>query len=537
MKRWLLLVVLMFFILSILLNILNAQVDTAWVRRYNGFSDSMDCAVAIAVDNIGNVYVTGYSFNQVSNLDYYTIKYDALGQEVWSARYDGPANMLDYPYALAIDEQGNVYVTGGSYGIGVYYDYATIKYNPFGETAWVRRYNGPANDYDEARAIAVDNQGNVYVAGRSYGLTMNYDCLTIKYNSLGQDIWTKRYNGAGNSYDAIYAMTIDSVGNVYVTGTVYNTSSGYDYVTIKYDSLGQEKWVQIYNGTGNSTDYANAIAVDNSGNVYVTGNSSGIGSNLDFLTIKYDSLGQEIWTARYNGPGNYIDHANAIDIDILGNVYVVGATRTSGIGYDYVTIKYNNAGQQVWVQIYNSPTNGDDYAYALKIDNQQNVYVTGYGTFPSTLRDYTTIKYNTQGQLIWIITYNGPANSYDEARAITLDAINNVYVTGTSSGFGPDYATVKYVQGQGLEELITHGAKSSMPKIYPNPAASVVYVCCPWNVNKVTIYDATGKVIKQIALQVCNDNTVRILLEGIKKGVYFIKVNDVMVKDKLVITK
>ncbi|MEO0076153.1 MAG: SBBP repeat-containing protein, partial [candidate division WOR-3 bacterium] len=271
MKRWLLLVVLMFFILSILLNILNAQVDTAWVRRYNGFSDSMDCAVAIAVDNIGNVYVTGYSFNQVSNLDYYTIKYDALGQEVWSARYDGPANMLDYPYALAIDEQGNVYVTGGSYGTGVYYDYATIKYNPFGETAWVRRYNGPANDYDEARAIAVDNRGNVYVAGRSYGLTMNYDCLTIKYNSLGQDIWTKRYNGAGNSYDAIYAMTIDGVGNVYVTGTVYNTSSGYDYVTIKYDSLGQEKWVQIYNGTGNSTDYANAIVVDNSGNVYVTG--------------------------------------------------------------------------------------------------------------------------------------------------------------------------------------------------------------------------------------------------------------------------
>ena len=111
-----------------------------------------------------------------------------------------------------------MYVTGMSYGSGTAYDYATIKYNSSGDTMWVRRYNGPGNSDDEATAIAVDGSGNVYVTGYSDGSGTCYDYATIKYNSSGDTMWVRRYNGPGNSNDEANAIAVDGSGNVYVTG-------------------------------------------------------------------------------------------------------------------------------------------------------------------------------------------------------------------------------------------------------------------------------------------------------------------------------
>ncbi len=124
----------------------------------------------MAVDGSGNVYVTGSSEG-----DYATIKYSPDGDTLWVRRYSGSAS------ALAVDDSGNVYVTGWSYGSGTFDDYATIKYAPNGDSLWVRRYNGPGNDYDLPFALALDGDGNVYVTGESYGSGTNYDYATIKY--------------------------------------------------------------------------------------------------------------------------------------------------------------------------------------------------------------------------------------------------------------------------------------------------------------------------------------------------------------------
>ncbi|MBK8552299.1 MAG: SBBP repeat-containing protein [Ignavibacteria bacterium] len=90
----------------------------------------------------------------------------------------------------------------------------------------------------------------------------------------------------------------------------------YDFTTIKYNSSGDEQWVQRYNGPGNTYDGANSITVDNSGKVYVTGLSEGIEFNIDYATIKYDSSGDSLWVRRYNGPGNSLDYVNSIAVDI-----------------------------------------------------------------------------------------------------------------------------------------------------------------------------------------------------------------------------
>jgi hypothetical protein len=110
--------------------------------------------------------------------------YDSDGDTVWVRRYNGPYNNVDNARAIAIDNSGNVYVTGESYGAGpgVDWDYATIKYSSTGVEEWVVRYDGPAHGEDKAVSIAVDGSGNVYVMGSSKGDGTSDDFTTIKYS-------------------------------------------------------------------------------------------------------------------------------------------------------------------------------------------------------------------------------------------------------------------------------------------------------------------------------------------------------------------
>jgi uncharacterized delta-60 repeat protein len=371
--------------------------------------------------------------------------------EEWVARYNGPGNYDDHAKAVVVDDSGNVYVTGQSYGSNSHHDYATTKYNADGIEQWVVRYNGPGNYNDTPRAIALDALGNVYVTGYSYGDGTSSDYATIKYNSDGIQQWVKRYNGSGNGNDLVFAMAVDSAGNVYVTGESYDDQSRLDYKTIKYDENGRQLWVATYNGTGNYNDSTRAIALDAFGNVYVTGYSySGSGTREDYTTIKYNSSGRQLWVAKYAGPSgpphSAYDVANAIVVDALGYVYVTGYSDGEDTSYDYATLKYDSDGNELWETRYNGIGNKYDYAHAIALDSSGSVYVTGYSDNNRTCQDYTTVKYDSDGSQLWVATYNGPANNNDRACSILVDPSDNVYVTGYSHDWGTsvDYATIMY---------------------------------------------------------------------------------------------
>jgi len=437
----------------------SGGVHEAWVARYD-HSEGIDDPQAIAIDSSGNVYVTGSTYGYDNSVDSVTIKYDSAGQEQWVAIYQANSAV-----AIAVDGSGNVYVTGFSVGSGTTgSDYVTIKYDSVGQEQWVAVYHGSANGPNEAVAIAVDGSGNVYVTGVSASAFNDNDYATIKYNASGQEQWVVRYDHSSGIDDAA-AIVVDASGNVYVTGF-----SSFDYATIKYNSAGQEQWVARYNGPGNDADGATAIAIDDSGNVYVTGFSVGSDTDYDYATIKYNSTGQEQWVARYNGPGNDWDLAGSIAVDAVGNVYVTGESIGAGTNYDYATIKYNSAGQEQWVARYNGPGNLEDSpaaVRALAIDDSGNVYVTGFSVGSDTDYDYATIKYNPTGQEQWVARYNGPGKGLDGARALALDKSGNVYVTGISFGAGTnyDYATIKYVQGGTPTPTPT-------PSVTPTPTAT-----------------------------------------------------------------
>ncbi|MFO0753612.1 MAG: hypothetical protein U0411_09850 [Thermodesulfovibrionales bacterium] len=98
---------------------------------------------------------------------------------------------------------------------------------------------------------------------------------------------------------------------------------------------------------------------------------------LDYATIAYDSSGNELWVARYNGPGNKGDGALALAVGPSGTIYVTGYGYGSGTNFDYATIAYDSSGNELWVARYNSPANGDDNATALAVGPSGTIYVTG----------------------------------------------------------------------------------------------------------------------------------------------------------------
>nr|MDQ2987388.1 SBBP repeat-containing protein [Armatimonadota bacterium] len=325
--------------------------------------------------------------------------------QLWVARYNGPGNSYDLAHALAVDGAGNVYVTGYSLGAGTREDYATIKYGSNGNQLWLARYNGPGNEYDYANALAVDAAGNVYVTGESYGGENDFDYATIKYDSNGNQLWVARYDGPGNDLDLAWALAVDGAGSVYVTGSSVGAGTFSDYATIKYDSNGNELWVARYNGPGNNDDSATALAVDGAGNVYVTGSSYGPGTFYDYATIKYDSNGNQVWLARYNGTGNGNDFASALTVDGAGNVYVTGGSQGVGPGPDYATIKYvQNAVLPHALNIFRGRLISGGLQQLLQSDDQRLVVAPG------------PVFTNSQSPIHIIIDGTAPSGSLSELR-------------------------------------------------------------------------------------------------------------------------
>ena len=468
----------LFFVFSCAMPLL-AQVDTAWVRYYNGPANDLDQPSAIAVDTAGNVYVTGFCNADVrmTGADYLTIKYYSNGDTAWTRSYNGYQDYIDQANAITADNFGNVYVTGWS-AIGKGFDYVTIKYYPNGDTAWLRRYSGPAGGYDEAYAIAVDKSGNVYVTGGSLGSGAKrmWEYATIKYDSTGNQLWVARYKGPADSsscgsVQGAHAIAVDDSGNVYVTGAsmgeyrppyhltmskgdttfpVSISAIDLDYATVKYNSSGKQLWAGRYSGTGVYGDEASAIALDDSGNVYVTGKSSFSGELNEYVTIRYFPNGDTAWIRK-----NINGHANDIVVDDSGNAYVTGSSKGG-----YLTVKYYHDGSIAWARRYSGPSKGWTEAQSIALDRSGNIYVTGYShKTEGRVYDFNfvTIKYDTDGNQLWLVRSDGSVGRFPPTPVkIAVDNLNNVYITGEGhrDKTHTDYMTVKYIQTEKGEDKL-----------------------------------------------------------------------------------
>ncbi len=466
----------------------SALVKQEWAARYGPGIPS-----AIAVGATGNIYVTGFSALEVYHdgdrwPDWVTIKYDNNGNELWVANYTSPDNFEDRTVALALDAAENIYVTGSSYVTSTTTEYVTIKYDTNGNQQWIARYSGPDSTGNEPSAIAVDMAGNVYVTGAGNGPDSS-DYVTIKYDTNGNELWVTRYNFLTEGAKAI---ALDSEGNVYVTGSSLRLGfdptdlDGYrhsnDVVTIKYDNAGNELWAVLYSRVERGfslDDHPIKIAVDGVGNIYVAGFSYDMyAARESNFIVKYDTNGNYQWDA-INYVINGYARSSDMAMDAAGNVYLAGSAYGIETGLDFITIKYNTNGDELWTARYTGPGSlGDrqsDTTNAVAVDAEGNAYVTGMSRGPDTSPgytfDYATIKYDTNGNEIWVTRYNWPDERYSVfgARALAIYPGGNVYVTGdgrTSREPNPTIFTIKLVQtdteaGNGSNEFIIENGGSS----------------------------------------------------------------------------
>lgn len=431
----------------------NLEIET----RYDGSGLGDDESVAICTDDKGNSYITGFSYDENSNYDYATLKYNSSGAPVWAVRYDGGNNGIDKPVSIATDLSGNVFVTGTSRGSSGNNDITTVKYNSSGAFQWEARYNGPANGDDLASGLTVDASGNSYVTGYSDGTGTGKDYVTLKYSPAGVQQWASRFNGPGNSNDYSSAIYTDASGNTYVTGNAAGIGSLQDIYTVKYNSSGSQQWATVFNGSANDSDIANCITLDQSGNIIIGGKSKSTGSDFDCIIIKYNPAGTILWNRTFSGTaGNSKDEIVSLSADNSNNIIACGNTNNINSGYDYLTIKYNPAGDMMWNALKNGTAGSDDKSSSMCLDKAGNSYITGFTKDLLTGFNFCTVKYNSDGISIWEKKYNYIDNDTDKASMVAVDTSGNVFVTGfsTSTDSKRDFFTVKYSQSKTLSAKI-----------------------------------------------------------------------------------
>lgn len=344
---------------------------------------------------------------------------------------------------------------------------------------WSARFNAGESSFDLPTNMAVDSSGNVYVTGKSWGDGSDYDYSTVKYNSAGVFQWEARYNGPGNYTDIPNSIAVDKSGNVYVTGKSYSVGTNYDFATIKYNSNGIQQWVDRYNGLENLSDEAYSLAVDNSGNVYVNGTS--IEGDADCTTIKYNANGIRIWVNNL-----WFKYGKSIKLDTDENLYVGGMTP----GGNSFVIKYNSFGNEQWI----STRNGE--LVSIEVDKNKNVYL---------LKESGVDKINFNGTFSWSIV----RSSNETINSLRVDGSCNVYVVRTiqlSDISFKDIRTSKYDSNGVLQWNSTYNgggnlydAATSLTVDYSGNVYSTGYsfhIEYPSNKDFVTIkYNSSG--IKQ----------------------------------------
>jgi hypothetical protein len=442
----------------------------------------------------------------------------------------------DVGYGIAVDGSGNAYVTGWTWSTdydvtpgafqttnGGLADVFVTKLNATGTALVYSTYIGGSGD-DVGHGIAVDGSGNAYVTG--WTLSTDYDVTPGAFqttNGGGKDVFVTKLNAAGTALvystyiggsnnDVGYAIAVDGSGNAYVTGRTYSTDYDVtpgafqttnggeeDVFVTKLNAAGTALVYSTYIG-GSGFDWGNAIAVDGSGQAYVTGETSSTdydvrpgafqttnGGGLDVFVTKLNATGTALVYSTYIG-GSGDDEGNAIAVDGSGYAYVTGETSstnydvtpgafqtTNGGGRDVFVTKLNATGTALVYSTYIGGS-GDDEGYGIAVDGSGYAYVTGrtfstdYDVTPGAFQttngggyDVFVTKLNATGTALVYSTYIGGSNN-DVGHGIAVDGSGNAYVTGytRSTDYDVTPGAFQTTNGGWLEVFVTKVCHSTI---------------------------------------------------------------------------
>lgn len=346
----------------------------------------------------------------------------------WVYRYDSKRSGPDYGYSLVYGEDGNIYAAGKSFA-GLSPDFTILSLMPSGNERWVYTYNGTGNSTDCATSLIYGDDGNIYAVGSTKENTS--DITIVSLTSSGNERWIYHYNGPADSSDYAYSIIYGADGNLYIVGESYGIGSKRDLVVISLTSQGNERWVYRFNGQGNSDDGGYSITYGTDGNIYIAGYMSTY-TDVDFLVLSLDNQGNQRWFYLYDCDGKN-DYALSIVYGADGYLYAAGYSRDNSD--DVVLIKLSNSGMEEWVYRYDGPAHGNDRATDLVYGMDGNIYLSGE-TWGGNDRkvDLLALSVDNNGGERWVYFYDALCNEDDYAYSITYGENSNIYIAGYSNG-------------------------------------------------------------------------------------------------------
>ncbi len=544
------------FITCFILCFLGADAQWVWSKRAGG--TGIDYGSSIATDPAGNVLVTGYFYSPAitfgsttltnsGGADLFVVKYDAGGNVLWADKAGGASQ--DMGSCIRTDLNGNVFVTGNFQSSSIVFGSTTltnadnsgntsdlfiVKYDPNGTVLWAKRAGGTGTDM--GTGVGCDTNGNVFVTGY----------FTDNYIVFGND-------------------------------TAFNSSNwNEDIFLVKYDLNGNETWVRSAGGQAN--DYSTGVAADPNGNAIITGffNSNPVNfgnfslNNSNFLfydlfIAKYSGSGTALWAKRAGGSSD--DYAQSIATDAGGNVFIAGYTGSDTVsfgsnnltntgGTDMFIAKYDPSGNAAWAK--NGNGTGNDYGYGVCTDAGGNALLTGKFQSVSLTLGSTTLfnsdnsgstsdmyaaKYDPSGNVLWSQCATGAMR--EAALGICTDAGGNAFVTGwfdsqyvvfgsdtMNKAGGDDIFVAKLGPATGTPEE----SHSEHMLIFPNPSNGIFTVQSNESgVRRIDIYNVLAEKIYSTELLTPNS---ALNLSDKPKGIYFYKIigtDNIAVTGKLVI--
>ncbi len=493
----------------------NAQ-NLEWAAQVGGID--RDQGNSIAVDDSGNVYVTG-SYESIVDFDpgpnqmlttakgsddIFILKLNASGQFCWVKTIGG--HQSDTGFRIELDNSGNVYVTGWfrdtvdfDPGPGIQYQYANqfdnvflLKLNPAGSFQWVRSFGG--NNWDKSFDLEIDQTRNMYIAG-TFRDTADFDpginsallvstgvrdAFIVKLDSTGQFVWAKSFGGPLE--DFVFSIAIDANQCIYTTGsfeysadfdpglgTLLKQSAGHDDIFIqKLSANGELIWVETIGDT--VSDSGSTILLDQLGNLYVSGTFSGtVDFNPDSNTAYLSSKGQvDIFILKMDTASNFkwatqmgsqtSDYSSSMCQDHTGNIIHSGL-------------------------------------FSGKIDvdpGSDSLYISSQGVY-----DFFIRKIDSNAHLIW--AYSAGSNYTENCSELHVDAANRIYLTGMFNDtmdvdfsqnvvqLSCDYSDV-FILKLNTYPLEVNKAYTALPILtYPNPNSGLLHIESDKSLENVTI--------------------------------------------------
>ncbi len=375
-----------------------------WVKQYNQNigTEGYD----ICLDSKGQIFITGYLSENGS--DIFLLKTDSKGNRIYSISYGTVEG--EKGYDIAISKADNIYITGytggdldGNINTGSL-DVFLTKFDNIGNKVWTKLLGSvggwPSMVADIGFGVTTDNNNNIYIIGVTDGnfdgntLIGYFDIFLVKYNSSGNKIWSKQIGTGGLDWGG--DITSDLNNNIYITGYTegdfdgHTNSGNSDCFIAKLDTNGNILWTDLIGSSESDNGYG--IDTDDFGNVYVIGTTNGdLDGNTnqggkDIFITKYDTNGNRIWTRQIGA--NDDDYGKSISVESSANFYITGTTYgnldgniNNGEG-DIFVMKFNTNGEKLWSKLVG--TNEIDREWGVDVDNNGNIYVTGYtkGYFP-----------------------------------------------------------------------------------------------------------------------------------------------------------